>query len=97
MILLDLGLQGSHISNQSEVYRLDPAARSRLTTGYMTLYFTGDALGSALTGPAYARYGWSGTCAIGTAMAAAALVVWMLGELRRPLARMRQATQAASS
>lgn len=91
VILLDLGMQGAHISNQSEVYRLDPAARSRLTTVYMTLYFSGGAAGSALAGPAYARYGWSGTCAIGAAMAAAALVVWALGELRLPIARMRHA------
>ncbi|WP_427913460.1 MFS transporter [Ramlibacter sp. MMS24-I3-19] len=91
VILLDLGLQGSHISNQSEVYRLDPAARSRLTTVYMTLYFAGGAVGSALTGPAYARYGWPGTCAIGAAMAAAALGVWAMGELRLPIAAMRHA------
>jgi len=93
VVLLDLGMQGSHISNQSEVYRLDPAARSRLTTVYMTIYFTGGALGSALTGPAYARYGWTGTCALGTGMGAAALVVWASGELRLPLARMRHADQ----
>src|SRR5439155_1724076 len=62
VVLLDLGLQGSHISNQSEVYRLDPAARSRITTVYMSLYFCGGALGSGLTGPAYAAYGWAGAC-----------------------------------
>ena len=61
VVLLDLGLQCSHISNQSEVYRLEPAARSRITTVYMAMYFAGGVLGSALSGPAYARWGWAGT------------------------------------
>jgi predicted MFS family arabinose efflux permease len=95
VVLLDLGLQGSHISNQSEVYRLDAAARSRITTVYMTMYFSGGALGSALTGPAYAAYGWTGACVIGVAMAGAALVVWAVGELRLPLRRMRHASMTS--
>jgi predicted MFS family arabinose efflux permease len=89
VVLLDLGLQGAHISNQSEVYRLDAKARSRITTVYMSMYFAGGAVGSALTGPAYAHYGWTGACAIGAGMAAMALVVWAIGELRLPLASMR--------
>lgn len=96
VILLDLGLQGSHISNQSEVYRLDPAARNRITTVYMSLYFCGGALGSALSGPAYAAYGWTGACVIGAAMAGLALVVWAIGELRLPFVRMRHAAPASS-
>jgi len=89
VVLLDLGLQGAHISNQSEVYRLDAKARNRVTTVYMSLYFAGGAVGSALTGPAYARYGWTGACAIGAAMATLALIVWAVGELRFPVASMR--------
>jgi predicted MFS family arabinose efflux permease len=96
VILLDLGLQGSHISNQSEVYRLDPAARSRITTVYMSLYFCGGAVGSGLTGPAYAAYGWAGACAIGAAMAGTALVVWAVGELRLPVRSMRHDKVAAA-
>lgn len=95
VVLLDLGLQGSHISNQSEVYRLDAAARSRITTVYMALYFSGGVLGSALSGPAYAHWGWAGTCALGTVLGAAALAVWALGEFRLPLARMRHARSGA--
>jgi predicted MFS family arabinose efflux permease len=90
VVLLDLGLQGSHISNQSEVYRLDARARSRITTVYMALYFFGGVVGSAASGPAYTRWGWAGTCALGAVMGAMALVVWALGELRFPIQRMRQ-------
>jgi cyanate permease len=78
------------------VYRLDPAARNRITTVYMSLYFCGGALGSALSGPAYAAYGWTGACVIGAAMAGLALVVWAIGELRLPFVRMRHAAPASS-
>jgi len=35
IIVFDLGIQASHINNQSAIYRLHPEARSRLTTAYM--------------------------------------------------------------
>jgi predicted MFS family arabinose efflux permease len=89
VVLLDLGLQGSHISNQSEVYRLDAKARSRITTVYMAMYFFGGVIGSAASGPAYARWGWAGTCGLGALMGAIALLVWAAGELRWPVQRMR--------
>ncbi|MBN9409538.1 MAG: MFS transporter [Burkholderiales bacterium] len=76
VVLLDMGVQGAHISNQTEVYRLDPAARSRITTVYMSMYFTGGAIGSLLSGLAYARFGWHGVAAVGAAMAMAAFVYW---------------------
>ena len=41
VILLDLGTQGTHISNQTRIYRLNAAARSRLNTVYMVSYFIG--------------------------------------------------------
>ncbi|WP_287066560.1 MULTISPECIES: MFS transporter [Ramlibacter] len=89
VIVLDLGLQGTHISNQSEIYRLDERARSRITTVYMTLYFIGGALGSALSGWAYTWRGWPAVCGLGAVLGVAAWGVWALGELRLPLAAMR--------
>ena len=47
--VLDLGVQGVHISNQSTIYALRPEARSRLTTGLMVGYFLGGAVLSAVT------------------------------------------------
>ena len=49
VIVLDLAVQGMHISNQSQIYRLRPEARARITSAYMTAYFTGGAAGSALS------------------------------------------------
>ena len=41
IVLMDFGAHGTQITNQSEIYRLSPSARSRLTTAYMTAYFAG--------------------------------------------------------
>jgi predicted MFS family arabinose efflux permease len=89
IVLLDLGVQGAHISNQSEIYRLDPAARSRLTTGYMCSYFLGGAVGSTLSGTAYATGGWTAVCVAGAGFGLLALLAWGLTELRLPVMRMR--------
>ncbi|MDQ2881586.1 MAG: MFS transporter [Actinomycetota bacterium] len=82
VVLLDLAVQGLHITNQSEIYRLNPEARSRLNSAYMTLYFVGGALGSALSTIAYADYGWLGACALGAIIGAAAVVIWLIALIR---------------
>ena len=65
IILLDVGVQGAHISNQSRIFALMPEARSRLNTVYMTAYFIGGSVGSVAGGAAWAAYGWVGVCAVG--------------------------------
>jgi predicted MFS family arabinose efflux permease len=92
IISLDLGVQGTHISNQSEVYRLRPEARSRLTTGYMCSYFAGGMVGSALAGATYAAFGWKGVCLLGAAFPIFAFLAW-LTEARWPLSRLAHAGQ----
>jgi predicted MFS family arabinose efflux permease len=87
--LLDLGVQGSHISNQSAIYTLRPEARSRLTTAYMVAYFLGGAALSAITASLYGSDGWGGVCVLGAATALLALVAWVVTEAaarRRPSA-----------
>jgi predicted MFS family arabinose efflux permease len=78
--LLDLGVQGLHISNQSAIYALRPEARSRLTTAYMVAYFLGGAAWSALTSVLYGASGWTGVCILGAATALLALGVWIATE-----------------
>jgi predicted MFS family arabinose efflux permease len=48
VILMDLGIQIAHVSNQTRIYSIDPAARSRLNMVYMFCYFVGGASGSYL-------------------------------------------------
>lgn len=65
MLLVDLALQGVHISNQHVIYRLMPDARSRINAVYMTCYFVGASLGSALGSAAWLYGGWEAVCTAG--------------------------------
>lgn len=77
MLLIDLAVQGVHISNQNIVYKLAPEARSRLNAVYMTSYFIGGAAGSALGSVAWQRGGWAGVCVLGVVLSLSAAVVWI--------------------
>lgn len=94
ILLLDLGVQGIHITNQSEVYRLRPEARSRLTAAYMTTYFIGGAIGSATSAAIYAAAGWPGVAALGAGFVTLALLLWLTELARRPRALATQAAPA---
>ena len=80
--LVELGIQGTHISNQSLFYALRPDARSRLNTAYMTAYFAAGSIGSALSAVFYSRSGWTGVCVVGAAFPGVGFLVW-LGEMGR--------------
>lgn len=76
IILLDLAVQGVHITNQSVIYRHMPEARNRLTSGYMTSYFIGGAAGSLLSASAFQTAGWYGVCAVGALLTIVNLFNW---------------------
>lgn len=77
LLLLDVAVQAVHINNQSAIYQLDEAARSRITSAYMTCYFIGGAVGSALSTAAWTRFGWNGVCALGGMLALLAGLVFV--------------------
>ncbi|WP_368544801.1 MFS transporter [Enterobacter soli] len=79
ILVLDLTVQGVHITNQTVIYRVKPDARNRLTAGYMTSYFIGGAAGSLISASAWQHAGWAGVCSIGAIVAALNLVVWWRG------------------
>jgi predicted MFS family arabinose efflux permease len=81
--LLDLGIQGAQITNQSVIYRLAPSARSRLTTAYMTAVFASAAISSALASTIYDAGGWSAVSVLGGALAGAGVLVWLLEQALR--------------
>lgn len=76
VVLLDLGAQSLHISNQSDIYALRPEVHSRLNTAYMLGYFTGGAVMSAATSLVFSAAGWTGVCVLGALTAAAGLAIW---------------------
>jgi predicted MFS family arabinose efflux permease len=85
IILLDLGIQATHISNQSRIYALDDAARSRINAVYVVMYFAGGAVGSALGTWVYGWAGWIGVCTLGALFAAAGIATYAIRSRRRPV------------
>lgn len=86
-ILTDCGLQAAHIINLSVVYAQEPALRSRLNSLYMTTYFIGGSVGSAVAVFLWPRFGWHGVvlAAVGFVVAAGlVLVAETARDRRRP-------------
>lgn len=48
IILIDIGQQAIHVTNQTRIYTLVPEARNRLNTIFMSVSFIGASVGSAL-------------------------------------------------
>ena len=79
IVVLDLTVQGVHITNQSVIYRIAPDARNRLTAGYMTSYFIGGAAGSIISASAYQHGGWNAVCLAGSVVALLSGITWWRG------------------
>jgi predicted MFS family arabinose efflux permease len=82
VILIDLGVQGSQISNQARIYALVPEARSRLNTVFMVSTFIGGSIGSMLGSYAWSIGQWNGVCIAGGCMVGAGAIVWAVRRLR---------------
>jgi predicted MFS family arabinose efflux permease len=83
VVTLDVGAQMMQVGNQTRIFGLGAATRSRLNTIYMTMYFIGGALGSALAGLAWSRWSWDGVCGLALAMVALGGVRHLTGYSRR--------------
>jgi predicted MFS family arabinose efflux permease len=77
-LLMDACSQAVHVTNQAVIYDLVAAARSRITTTYMTGYFIGGAVGSLAGTVAYEYYGWDGACAAAAGFTGIALSGWLV-------------------
>jgi predicted MFS family arabinose efflux permease len=93
VLLLDLAVQAAQVSNMTRVYTISADAHSRVNSAFMVSYFTGGAAGSFLATQAWHSAGWTGVCALGTALAATALITHVLA--RTPEAAGAVAAQAA--
>lgn len=83
VVVLDVGAQMMQVANQTRVFSLGAQARSRLNTIYMTMYFVGGALGSALATLAWSRWQWDGVCVLALLFIAAAGVRHVTGYSRQ--------------
>jgi predicted MFS family arabinose efflux permease len=75
VILLDIGVQAGHISNQTRIYGLVPEARSRLNMVYMVSYFTAGAIGSYVGTVLWQHFAWVGVCGFGCLLPAVACAI----------------------
>ncbi|GHE40974.1 MFS transporter [Sphingobacterium griseoflavum] len=78
IILIDLGLQSSHIMNQTDYFSIPTDATSRLNTVYMVSYFLGGSLGTYLAAVAWQYAGWEGVCLVGTTFSTLAFAAHIL-------------------
>lgn len=83
IVLLDLGGQALHVTNQSLIFRTRPDAHSRLVGLYMMFYAVGSGLGAISTTVTYARFGWQGVCTLGASVSLLALVFWWVTQRQR--------------
>jgi|EP01037_Dinobryon_pediforme_P009039 predicted MFS family arabinose efflux permease len=75
VIVLDMGVQATHISNQSIIFALQPEARNRINTIYMVSYFIGGAIGTAVATQLWKSYQWNGVCITGMIISLITLVI----------------------
>jgi predicted MFS family arabinose efflux permease len=86
IVLLDLGGQALHVTNQSMIFRRRPEAHSRLVGLYMLFYAIGSGVGAISTTVTYAHAGWGGVCLLGTAVSLLALLFWWVTRHMTPAA-----------
>jgi len=81
-VTIDMSVSGNLVLGQRVIYTISGAARGRLNGIFMSIFFMGGALGSAIGGAAYARGGWHTAAYIGFAISAV-IFVYYLGEYRK--------------
>ncbi len=78
IVLLDLGGQMLHVTNQSLILRNHPQAPGRLIGVYMLFYAVGSGAGALATTWVYASAGWQGVCGLGAGISAVAMGFWVV-------------------
>jgi len=74
LVFLDLGVQGSYVSNLTRVFSLDPAARSRMACLLFFSAYAGAAISSAMVAYFWSGWGWQGVTTIGIVLVSLALI-----------------------
>ena len=75
VLLLDIGVQATQVTNVATIYTLDEQAHSRINTIYMTAYFIGGALGTLIGVQCWHIGGWAAVTWQLIAWGVAALIV----------------------
>lgn len=75
VLLIDIGMNGALIANQTRAYALVPGARGRINTVLFTTVFVFAAIGAYAGSQAFLLVGWAGVCAVGLGFSALAVLV----------------------
>jgi len=75
VVLMDMGVQATHISNQAIIFSLSAQARNRINTIYMVTYFIGGALGAYIASLVWNTYQWTGVSWVGIVLSVIALLM----------------------
>ena len=79
IVLLDLGGQAIHVTNQSMIFSAQSGdAHSRMVAGYMLFYAVGSGLGAIASTAMFAVAGWMGVCLLGAGVTMTALAFWVV-------------------
>jgi predicted MFS family arabinose efflux permease len=84
IVLMDIGIQGVHISNQTRVYSLLPEARNRLNTVFMSFSFLGTAASSAFGLVLWKFGGWHAVSVGCAVLAVISLLIYGLTYKPKP-------------
>ena len=72
-----MGVHCNLVLGQRAIYALKPEIRSRLNALYMTIFFAGGAVGSAVASVAYSSGGWTMVAWIGFSFPCIALLFFL--------------------
>jgi predicted MFS family arabinose efflux permease len=82
VLILDAGVQGNQITNQTRMYSLPAELHSRLNSVYMVIYFIGGALGSLVGSVVWKHFGWHGVCLLGAGLAGVGVAFSLFAAIR---------------
>jgi len=83
VVVLDLGGQALHVSNQGLLLRAPGEQHGRLVALYMLFYALGSGAGAAAGPWMQARHGWPAVCLLGAGIALLALLWWAAWRIPR--------------
>ncbi|KYG69512.1 MFS transporter [Bdellovibrio bacteriovorus] len=83
VLILDLGIQVAHISNQTRMFEVSAEARSRLSSIYIFSYFVGGALGSYIGSLLWSLGRWPAVSLGGLGFCLGATLLFQRGQKRR--------------
>ncbi|AUC84659.1 MFS transporter [Polaribacter sp. ALD11] len=82
VVLVDLGLQALHVTNQNIIFSRNEEARNRVNTIYMVGFFIGGALGTTLGAIMWQHFKWTGVSALGIALS---VLIFMVHQFSKKL------------